>query len=407
MASRIHPGALGVTIFCFVLTIAFVAGAYSKASDLAVLRDGDPAKPNADTVPKLLEQRTALRREIAALESDFRVRRQELERADIELSRNLVHWQQRELLGGIATPGRETAVIRGESQRLKRHRFEQARFSIEEISKRLDAWRNEYQSAERQSFPQLDQAIAARNRELSEVNQRIADQDAQFQRERSALLERLDQLKAEKDKLEKTQAAERSSRLTRIAQLEDRIRKLLGREFKWLTELTPVGQIVAVEPRSNRAIIDLGARDRVFPGLLFEVFTVDKGGYVEKGMLEVIEVQADISVCRIISQKDPKRLPLAKDDRIGNPVFDPRRPRVFVIAGEFERFDPPELASFIRRAGGIVVDKIGPGVDFLVAGARSEREQTQAREYILLGMTEQQLLKYVQPHFVPQAGGRR
>jgi hypothetical protein len=64
---------------------------------------------------------------------------------------------------------------------------------------------------------------------------------------------------------------------------------------------------------------------------------------------------------------------------------------------------PPHLLEiFIKRSGGLIVQKLGPGVDFLVAGNRSEREQAQAREYQVLGMKESQLLKYVQPLFVPR-----
>lgn len=402
MAQRMNPGIIGVSVLCFALTVAFAGGVFSKSSDLAVLRDGDPAKPSADTVPKMLETRAALRREIDALERDVLLRQKELERADVDLGRHLVYWKHQDLLGGIATPGNETANIRGEQQKLKEHRLAMARFALEESGKRLEALKAEYQGPDRQSFPQLDKAIASRNSELSAVNQKISEQDALFQKDRTALAEKLDALKAETDKHGKEQATERSRRLTRITQLEDRIRQLLELDLKWLTEIETIGTILSVEDRSNRAIVDLGQSERAFPGLLFEVFTYEKGVYIEKGMLEVIEVKAGISVCRILSQKDRRLHPLAKDDRIGNPTFNPRRPKTFVVAGEFERYNKADIEAFIRRSGGQIAQKLGPGVDFLVAGARSEREQASAREYQILGMKEDQLLKYVLPLFAPR-----
>ena len=263
----------------------------------------------------------------------------------------------------------------------------------------MEALKAEYQGPDRQQYPQLDKAIANRNSELQAINQRISEDDARFQKDRTALTEKLDALKAETDKFGKEMATERSRRQTRITQLEDRIRDLLELDLKWLTEIEAVGTILQVEDRTSRVIIDLGSKERAFPGLLFEVFSYEKGAYVEKGMLEVIEVKDGISVCRILSHKNRRLHPLAKDDRIGNPTYHPRRPKTFVIAGEFERYNKADLESFIKRSGGQIATKIGPGVDFLVAGNRSERDQASAREYQILGMKEDQLLKYVLPSF--------
>jgi len=393
-----NPGVIGAAVLCFALTIAFAGGVFSKSSDLTRLRDGDPAKPSADTVPKMLDTRTTMRRDLEQLERDMLLRQKELERADVDLGRHLVYWKHQDLLGGIATPGNEAH----NGTKLKEHRLAMARFALVESGNRLESLKTEYQSEVRQSFPQLDKAIASRNTELSAVNQKISEQDALFQKDRAALAEKLDALKAETDKHGKEQATERSRRLTRITQLEDRIRQLLELDLKWLTEIETVGNILSVEDRTSRAIIDIGQNERAFPGLLFEVFTYDKGSYVEKGMLEVIEVKAGIAVCRILSQKDRRQHPLAKDDRIGNPTFSPRRPKTFVVAGEFERYNKADLEAFIKRSGGLVAQKLGPGVDYLVAGGRSEREQASAREYQILGMKEEQLLKYVLPLFTPK-----
>lgn len=401
MAQRNNSGLIGAAILCFALTAAFAAGVLSKNGELAQLRGDEPGR-GAETVPKLLEQRATLRREIDGYERDGAIRARELERADIALGRHLVYWRDQEMLGGIATPGNEKGTIRGEQVQLKDHRLKMTEYSLDASGKRLEALANEYKSDTRQQFPPLDKSIAARNAELQAVNQRISEQDAAFQKDRTALAEKLDALKAESDKLVKEQATERSRRLTRITQLEDRIRELLELDLRWLTEIEPVGTVLSVEDRSSRVIIDLGSSERAFPGLIFEVFSWDKGVYVEKGMLEVIEVKDGISVCRILSQKDRRLHPLAKDDRVGNPTFNPKRPKTFVVAGEFEHYNKTDLEAFIKRSGGLIVQKLGPGVDFLVAGGRSEREQAQAREYQVLGMKEEQLLKYVQPLFVPR-----
>ena len=104
-----HPFA---PVLSLALSIAFAGGVYSKSSELARLRDGD--RPSADTVPKKLDQRIALRREIEGLDRDVQLRVRELERADVNLGRHMVYWKGPDLLGGIATPGAETALIHGE-----------------------------------------------------------------------------------------------------------------------------------------------------------------------------------------------------------------------------------------------------------------------------------------------------
>lgn len=402
MAQRNNPGLIGAAILCFALTAAFGAGAMSKGGELAGLRGEDASRASADTIPALLKQREGLRREIEGYERDVALRSRELQRADVELGRHLVYWNEADLYGGIATPGNERATIRGEQVQLKDHRLRMTEHALVASSERMAALLNDYKSDGRQQFPSLERSIANRNNELATVNQRISEADAVFQKDRAALAEKLDSLKAESDKFTRDIATERSRRLTRITQLEDRIRELLELDLRWLTEIEPVGVILSVEDRSNRVIIDLGSSERAFAGLIFEVFTIEKGVYVEKGMLEVIEVKDGISVCRILSQKDRRLHPLAKDDRIGNPTFNPKRPKTFVVAGEFENYNKADLEAFIRRSGGLIAQKLGPGVDFLVAGGRSEREQAQAREYQVLGMKEAQLLKYVQPLFAPR-----
>jgi NAD-dependent DNA ligase len=95
-------------------------------------------------------------------------------------------------------------------------------------------------------------------------------------------------------------------------------------------------------------------------------------------------------------------MPLSQNDYIGNPVFSTRRPKVFVLAGEFKVHNKSDLEMFIRQTGGIVRDKLSPGVDILVAGDRSDQDKDNAREYAVHAMSEEQLLKYIRRDFLPK-----
>jgi NAD-dependent DNA ligase len=83
-------------------------------------------------------------------------------------------------------------------------------------------------------------------------------------------------------------------------------------------------------------------------------------------------------------------------------VFSTKRPKVFFVSGEFKTHNKEDLEMFIRQTGGIVRDKLSPGVDYLIAGDRSDKDQDNAREYQIQAMTEAQLLKYVRRAFQPK-----
>lgn len=404
MASqRLHPGLIGAAVLCFALTAAFTGGVLSKSTEIRNLLEGDPDRPKSENIPKLLADRKALLEDIANQEREVQLRLTALERADVELGKHLAYFNESGLLGGISTPGHETDTVNGvPDTKLKDHRLFLAKQALIESGTRLDALKTEYTGKARQSFPSLEASIRKRQDELQAINARISDADAVFQKDRQALQDKLEAFNAEQLKNTKDASKQLGVLNTGISQLEARIRELLELDMRWLTEIEQVGSVLAVEERSSRVIINLGSQERTFPGLLFQVFNFDKGTFKSKGMIEVIEVKDGISVCRILSQPDRRVFPISKDDRIGNPTFNPRRPKTFVVAGEFDHYNKADLEAFIRRSGGIVAEKLRPGVDYLVAGARSDSEIAHAREYQVLGMKEEQLLTFVQPLFSPK-----
>ena len=139
-----------------------------------------------------------------------------------------------------------------------------------------------------------------------------------------------------------------------------------------MTEIQPDGQVMRLTPDRRTVMIDIGSTDRVMRGLKLEVFRRDRGNPVVKGMIEVIEVEAHWATCRVIDEIDPRREAISQGDFIGNPVFDTSDPKVFVLAGEFYRYNRGDLENFIRASGGVVHDELSPGTDFLVTGDRSD-----------------------------------
>lgn|GEM_PF-3520264 len=132
----------------------------------------------------------------------------------------------------------------------------------------------------------------------------------------------------------------------------------------------PSGHILRCDWQTKKAVLDLGEKDNVFPGLGFDVYTIDKTGqWVIKGKVEVQSLLADSSVALII-ESDPKQ-PIVAGDAVQTPFLPIPRKQKFVIAG----FIPPgsvynrgQLAALIRLNGGEVQPTVDLYTDVLILG---------------------------------------
>ncbi len=391
---------------CVILTLAFTVLTLVKQSSITKWHAGDPDDKRFKAIEVLNREASDLANQVKKAESDLAAKQRELYRADQEAAKYRLFYSGNDLLGGVATQDQQEAMIRGENRKLKSSAWKLASELLQDSVKRMDALKAEYEGPERQSFPELDGAIRKRQDELQAVLRRITEQEAQFSADKDRLSAQLEALTAEQTKLEKQGRADKGQRSTHILQLEERIRQLLELELKFVTDIDPDGSVLEAEGKSNQLVIDLGTREHLKPGVLFAVFNYERGVYVDKGSIEIIQVEERVAVARILKQTDPRRNPIGKGDYIGNPVWDKDAPKVLVLAGEFARFTKPDLEGFIRATGGVVRDKLGPGVDFLVVQGtptdRSDTERAAARQYQLQAMTEDMLLGFVQANFAPK-----
>lgn len=140
-------------------------------------------------------------------------------------------------------------------------------------------------------------------------------------------------------------------------------------------ERTAVGKISSAKERDGICYIDVGAKDQVKTGLTFSVFPAtglmsDK----QKGSIEVIAVQDDVSTCRILSKE--KGAAILPGDLIVNPAFSRSRTHTFVVEGLFDLHrsgratvtGTEEVRALIAKAGGKVVKDVSPLVDYVVMG---------------------------------------
>ncbi len=132
--------------------------------------------------------------------------------------------------------------------------------------------------------------------------------------------------------------------------------------------LASVGQIVTVDAYTDSASINLGKRQRVKHGMLFEVYSITPGGEQNiKGRAEVLTV-GDLASAVALRDVEPAN-PVLPGDYLRNPFLRPH-PK-FVVAGWF----PPELdyreaeiKQLVRQWGGEVQDEVTVDTDYLVLG---------------------------------------
>lgn len=138
---------------------------------------------------------------------------------------------------------------------------------------------------------------------------------------------------------------------------------------------------------SNDVYIDLGAGDRLTPGLTFEIYDKTEGvpklgdGVspdnmpVGKASIEVTNIGQNSSRCRII-KTNPASTPLSEGDICVNLVYDRHAKYNFMVYGDFDMNgdgivtagEADMVRNLCRRWGGGVVTKITVDTDFLVLG---------------------------------------
>ncbi|MFW5828841.1 MAG: BRCT domain-containing protein [Planctomycetota bacterium] len=265
----------------------------------------------------------------------------------------------------------------------------------------LRIWDEGYKDAERHEFDALNDMIERSRDAIERIGNQIADEEDTFNNTRDRLIAEQDNLNEKREELRKQGRLRYAELSIEKSKLEARIRDLLELKLQWVEELASDGQVLATANAGQHVVINLGARDGVHTGMRFEIFSLVHGHHVPKGLCEVVELSDRVATCRVLETYDDRLHPLAEGDQIANPVFDKDRPQAFVLAGEFDSFNAEDLAAFIERAGGIVRDKLDPSVDFLVAGMRSDAEQDAAREYRVLALREEQLVKFLDTTFRP------
>ena len=185
--------------------------------------------------------------------------------------------------------------------------------------------------------------------------------------------------------------ASRTDLSTRVAKLQETVDqyRIKPKNAASLVD----GRVVDVSDQDGQVFLSIGAKQRLQPGMVFDVY--DSAAAVQfdpgsgelipgKARLQILKVEDDTSTARVIPEdrrsggRAPR--PVVKDDVIANAIYSPEQRYRFLVHGKFDvdndgRATAAEadfVRSRIQRWGGDVVegDSLSGDLDFIVMGVK-------------------------------------
>ncbi len=165
---------------------------------------------------------------------------------------------------------------------------------------------------------------------------------------------------------------------TLIGDLQKQVQALKPSTFDPSAILTSAdGRVLRAIPGSDVVYVNLGAADKVKPGMGFEVYSQSRTpseGLRGKASLEVVTVLEETSECRVMRREAGQ--PILEGDIVVNLAYERNRKPKFVVRGDFDLdydgnidFNGVEqISSLIRQWGGQVVPELDESVDYVVIG---------------------------------------
>lgn len=217
----------------------------------------------------------------------------------------------------------------------------------------------------------FDQAKAAKDTQIGDLQKQVAEALAQTDKVRQ---EYEDARKAHNADIAsyKGQIQDKVNEIIaldgRLAELSQRIKRALGREFE------PDGVVITLKPGETTGYINRGSAHSVFNGLTFSVFDrreLGKATPASKGSIRLTKVMEYSSEFVIVGHSPSN--PIVEGDIITNPAYDLKRPFHFALVGKFDLGndrveDSSHIKQLIEDFGGKVQKRISVETDYLVVG---------------------------------------
>ena len=353
--------AFGALFFiCLILAILFYTQVDGARQEAAAARgELEQVQNSADTNDQLYEsliadgQGTTVRRlldKYTALRDDLNESQAEIVRLTTQLN--------------SATTDLESAQASVESTRTQLNQANEARRNVESTLRQ-----------EVQGLSSTINNISSENDRLkSLVDTSIQQVDATYRDQITSLQ---DQLREGENTI--------ASLNRNVEDLQYQLTELAGDTPENVALTSADATIVSQLPDDNKVYIDIGHNANLAKGMSFRIFDPevlirleDPDGAAGKGVVDIINVNEDSAVGRIVSRAPNSTI--RDGDKLVNAVYDPNRVYRFHLFGQFdidydgspEENGLDQVRSMVQRFGGRITDEVTFGTDYLVLGVEPE-----------------------------------
>ncbi len=271
------------------------------------------------------------------------------------------------LLGNVRKLQAENAQVTTDLEEAR-----QAKLTAENDLKTV---RDEFEAQVAELREELDQVARQNAEQLAAKDEQLARQQA----EAEAIGEELSRAKVTQQSKDTDYGIEIYRLKEDLKSLQDQIAVLKPGGFDPYDILTKAdGRVLRSIPGSDVIYINLGEKDRIKPGLTFEVFSPAGGeqraDFRGKASVEVTAIMETTAECLVTRMTRGR--PIVEGDIVVNIVYERNRLPRFVVRGEFDlnydeqidRNGVERVTAIIQAWGGQVVDEIDETTDFLVVG---------------------------------------
>ncbi len=237
---------------------------------------------------------------------------------------------------------------------------------IAQLTSSLDAANRSVSTVRSELQRQLDDANTAARDQAANDAARVQNLESQLTQQRTAARDAAEQLSAARDDAAK-----------QIASIQKEFDLVRAKNADLSTKLAflrvpdqPKGRVIDSSEALPVAWVDVGRKDRVLPGMRFEVVQYDASRQLRaKGWAEVVKVEDAMSEVRL-ELADPLR-PVTRGDLLRNPLFDPKGERRAALVGRFplSAGGKQGVASRLGDLGITVVEAVDPSTDYVIVGA--------------------------------------
>ena len=228
--------------------------------------------------------------------------------------------------------------------------------------------------------------------DLANIERETLNNERQLAEDLNQRREGIEQLSLEIEQERRNQRDNLLALEAEVTLREARVRELLDRQDTNVETLGVDGSVLQSRASEGFVIVDRGRSHDLRQGTRFAVWQRRGGSSWIKGWIEVIEVQARMSVARVMEEVDLND-PIVPGDFIHNHTYNPDEVKIYVIAGDFDHYSPEELAYFVEESGGQVDPEVSTKTHYLIAGRNATKALADADRNGVTVVSELQLVQ--------------